>query len=308
VVIMKAIDLFAGWGGFTLGAERAGIPVLWAANHWPLAVEAHALNHPSTKHACQDLRQANWLDLPAYDLLLASPACQGHSSASQPKRRRYHDELRATAWAVVDCAEQTAPRAVIVENVVDFMQWTLYPIWCDALRKLGYHLAEHVVVASWHGVPQRRTRVFITATRHDIKLELIRNPSETPVGPVIDWHDPKPDSPWRLVSDSTPMVKARVAKGRANHGRRFLTQHVTGHPGVGLDEPIRTITTKDQWCVVDGNRFRGLTKREVARTQGFPDDYSWPDTATRSDTIKGLGNAVPPPIAEMLVREVVERC
>ena len=50
----RAVDLFAGWGGFTEGAERVpGVDVLWAANHWPLAVEAHALNHPGTAHSCQ---------------------------------------------------------------------------------------------------------------------------------------------------------------------------------------------------------------------------------------------------------------
>lgn len=69
----RAVDLFAGWGGFTEGAERVpGVEVLWAANHWPLAVEAHALNHPGTAHSCQDLQQADWTQLPDYELLLAS--------------------------------------------------------------------------------------------------------------------------------------------------------------------------------------------------------------------------------------------
>lgn len=84
---MKAIDLFAGFGGFTLGATQAGARVVWAANHWPLAVETHARNHAGTEHVCQDLRQADWTALPRFDLLLASPACQGHSQAAQPKRR-----------------------------------------------------------------------------------------------------------------------------------------------------------------------------------------------------------------------------
>ena len=48
-----------------------------------------------------DLRQADWTTLPEYDLLCASPACQGHSPASQPRRRLYHDALRATAFAVI---------------------------------------------------------------------------------------------------------------------------------------------------------------------------------------------------------------
>ena len=37
-----AIDLFAGAGGFTVAARMAGIPVVWAANHFPPAVRWHA--------------------------------------------------------------------------------------------------------------------------------------------------------------------------------------------------------------------------------------------------------------------------
>ena len=49
----------------------AGVPVLWAANHWPLAVATHSRNHPNPQHLCQDLHQANWATVPAHDLLLA---------------------------------------------------------------------------------------------------------------------------------------------------------------------------------------------------------------------------------------------
>ena len=41
-----AIDLFAGLGGWSTGARAAGVQVLWAANHWPVAVEWHSANHP----------------------------------------------------------------------------------------------------------------------------------------------------------------------------------------------------------------------------------------------------------------------
>ena len=77
--IMTAIDLFAGLGGWTLGAQWAGVRVIWAANHWPEAVRWHSANHPDTEHSCQDLHQANWSHVPRHDLLLASPACQGHT-------------------------------------------------------------------------------------------------------------------------------------------------------------------------------------------------------------------------------------
>lgn len=49
---MKAVDLFAGAGGFSTGARMAGATVVWAANHWPLAVEFgrdHPYSHQPTK-------------------------------------------------------------------------------------------------------------------------------------------------------------------------------------------------------------------------------------------------------------------
>lgn len=54
----KAIDFFAGLGGWSTGARAAGVDVLWAANHWPIGVEWHSANHPDTLHVCQDLHQA----------------------------------------------------------------------------------------------------------------------------------------------------------------------------------------------------------------------------------------------------------
>src|SRR5699024_2118387 len=78
---MKAIDLFAGAGGFSTGARMAGVDVVFAANHRPQAVEVHSSNHPATMHACQDLHQLDWSTVPPHDLLMASPACQGHSRA-----------------------------------------------------------------------------------------------------------------------------------------------------------------------------------------------------------------------------------
>lgn len=303
---MRAVDLFAGFGGFTLGAERAGARVVWAANHWPLAVDVHASNHPATAHVCQDLRQADWTTLPDFDLLLASPACQGHSPASQPKRRHYHDALRATAWAVVDCADVTQPRALLVENVPSFRSWRLYRIWCDALRQLGYTLAEHVVNAADHGVPQRRQRLFLVGLRNGRRFEppAPRTKSEVPFAGCVDWlaHG------WRPITSASPGAQERIRAAKKRVGPRCLVQHVTGHKGVPLDEPIRTITTKDQWVLVDGDQYRPLTLREYARGMSFPDCYRWPEGLPRNVVTRGLGNAVCPPVGEDYIRSIMAIC
>lgn len=316
---MIAVDLFAGWGGFTEGAHQAGAVVAVAANHWPLAVEAHARNHPEVVHQCQDLRQADWTQLPAHDLLLASPSCQGHSRAANGARKKsravqaHHDELRATAWAVVDCVEVCRPRAVIVENVLDFMKWpkddpdvapgTYFEHWLEALRLRGYTLDIRTIRASHHYVPQRRDRLFIICTRDARVVPQLGETTEPGFGPCIDWN--ADEEAWRDIHDR-PNVQKRVLRSRERHGQRFLTQHTRDHMGVPFDEPIRTITTGDQWAVVDGDRYRRLTVREVARAMGFPEDYAWPAEVNRKDVIRGLGNAVCPPVARDLVRAVME--
>jgi DNA (cytosine-5)-methyltransferase 1 len=309
IMTIRAIDMFSGWGGFTEGAGRAGVDVVWAGNHWPLAVEAHAANHPETIHVCQDLQQADWTKVPDYDLLLASPACQGHSQAAQPGRarsdrtRRFHDAYRATAHAVIHCADVTNPKAIIVENVLDFYRWTLFPGWKYNLELLGYDLHALKLRASHFGVPQRRDRAFVVAVKSGTSINLDFEALPEPgFGPSIQWDKGE----WRSIRENPfPAARRRLTTASGRFGRGIV-QHVSHHRGLGLHEPIRTITTKDQWAVVDGARYRPLTVRENARGMGFPDSYRWPDRAGRGECIRGLGNAVCPPVATALVQRVCQ--
>lgn len=308
--VVRAVDLFAGLGGATTGLASEGARVLLAANHWRFAVDTHALNHPGTAHQCQDLRQADFGAWPDVDLGWASPACQGHSQASQPQRKRdpsvrkTHDALRATSWAVVDFAEVKRPRFLVVENVVDFRRWALYPIWLSALEALGYKLTENVLTASRWGTPQRRERLYVVGTLdHDQGIEITDPDVDEPAfGPCIDWNEGR----WRPVSSIPAGPRRRIARARARgRGDRFVVQNVTGHAGLELDEPIRTITTADQWAVVDGDRYRTLTVRENLRAMGFPDSYQVPAGARRKDIIRAAGNAVCPPQAAGIYRRLL---
>jgi site-specific DNA-cytosine methylase len=107
------------------------------------------------------------------------------------------------------------------------------------------------------------------------------------------------------VADATAGVQERIRRSRVRLGTdRFLTQHTSDHHGTLLSEPIRTITTKDQWAVVDDDRYRRyrpLTIRETARAMGFPDDYGWPSSARRREVITGLGNTVPPDLGKVVI-------
>lgn len=301
---MKGIDLFAGAGGFTEGAEAAGVEIVWAANHWQAAVDVHAANHPSTLHACQDLQQADWTQVSAHDILLASPACQGHTHA-RGKEKPHHDAQRATAWAVVSAAECHQPEVFVVENVKEFAtKWVLYPAWCAAMHALGYALAPMLLDSADHGVPQHRKRLFIVGTRskHPIELRLPRR-QHVPASEVIDFDAGE----WTLLRDKVPATRERACRGRSRFGDRFVMPYYGGGSGLTgrcLSRPIGTITTIDRWAVVDGDRMRMLTTAENRAAMGFPDTYQLPHQHRQA--VHMLGNAVCPPVARDVIAGIIE--
>lgn len=300
---IRAIDLFAGAGGFTEGARAAGVPVVWAANHWPLAVDIHARNHPEVTHACQDLHQADWSKVPACNLVLASPCCQGHSKA-RGKERPHHDVSRSTAWAVVSCCEYHRPQAAIIENVQEFLDWSLYPAWELAMQKLGYQLSVNMIDAAQLGVPQHRERLFIVATLAEaLMISPPRKRKLAAIGPHIDWSWPN-WSPIRTKGRALATLE-RVAAGRKRFGRRFVMPYYgsgSGRTGRSLDRPLGTVTTRDRWAVVDGDRMRMLQPPEYQAAMSFPSDYLL--EGPRDQQINLLGNAVCPPVAEFVVAKV----
>lgn len=302
---MNAIDLFAGAGGFSTGARIAGVSVVWAANHWQSAVEIHAANHPEAIHLCQDLHQANWLDVPAHDLLLASPCCQGHSKArGKANGNPQHDASRSTAWAVVSAAEAHRPQAIVVENVPEFIQWALFPAWASAMTALGYAIAPQIIDAADHGVPQQRIRLYIvlTRSRHPIELALPTR-QHVAANEIIQWNAGR-WSPIHRPGRSAATL-SRIANGRRAHGHRFLTAYYGNeHGGRSLQRPIGTITTRDRWAVIDGDRMRMLSKDECRAAMGFPQDYILPEQHRLA--VHMLGNAVCPPVARDVINAIKE--
>ncbi|EKN5927785.1 DNA cytosine methyltransferase [Yersinia enterocolitica] len=290
---MKAIDLFAGIGGSSTGATMAGVQVVWAANHWQEAVNTHAENHPLTIHACQDLHQADWAQVPDHDLIMASPCCQGHSKARGKKSGNpQHDASRSTAWAVVSVAEFHNPQFIIVENVPEFLRWQLYPAWEAAMQSLGYSLAPHIVNCADLGVPQNRVRTFIicTRSRNPLNLNLPKLP-HIPATSFIDfnigrWQEI--DKPGRALA-----TLERVYNGRLAFGQRFLISYY-GNTKIGrsLDRPIGTITTRDHWAIIDGDKMRMINADENMAAMSFPAHYIKP--RTHKLTVHMAGNAVPP--------------
>ncbi|SMP72791.1 C-5 cytosine-specific DNA methylase [Noviherbaspirillum suwonense] len=257
---MKAIDLFAGAGGFSTGATMAGCNVVWAANHWQSAVEIHATNHPGAQYVCQDLHQAHWVAVPAHDILLASPCCQGHSKArGKANGNPQHDASRSTAWAVVSAAEYHRPAFAVIENVPEFLRWSLYPAWRLAMEALGYCLSPHVVDTADHGVTQHRERLFIVAARAKRPLLLnLRKREHVPASSFIDftagsWH------PIEKPATTAPNAAAGLFTARSARSPR------------GTGTPLSTATA----CACSPHRNAG--RRWAFRpTTNYRRNTGWP--------------------------------
>jgi DNA (cytosine-5)-methyltransferase 1 len=296
---MDAVDLFAGLGGSTCGAKAAGARVLWAANHWQVAVDTHRANHPEVQHACQDLHQVDWSIIPRHHLLLASPECNGHTNARGKEQPR-HDKSRSTAWAVVGCAEYHRPELIVVENVPAFLKWCLYPAWELAMQRLGYHLTPHSIDAADCGLPQHRVRLFIVLSRRaPIRLHIAKR-DHVPFRHIIDWSL----DTWSPLRSMCARTRSRARNGRKQFGDTFLVPYYSSaRTGRSIDRPLGTVTTRARFSLVHGDRQRMLSVGEYRAAMGFPASYKLP-VKPIATAIHLLGNAVPPPMLEAIVEQL----
>ena len=312
------IDLFAGGGGFSIGATDAGGELLWACNHDPTAVEYHARHFPNAKHALEDVRLVDFCalrrEMGRVDLIVAGPSCTGHTKA-RGKDRPHHKSARSTAWCVLVAAEAVRPKSIIVENVPEFASWALYPAWEDALRRMGYSTRTVVINAADAGVPQSRLRMFVIATKgrvapnveqpkrpHVFARSIVRLDDTYKWKPIPDAaRIAHPDPRVRPLADNT---KRRIEEGRRVHGHTFLTAYYGNESGGrSLNVPLGTVTTRDRHAIIRGDEMRMLHPEELRAAMSFPDDFDLPKSKAKA--IRLLGNAVPAKLAQYVVGEVM---
>jgi DNA (cytosine-5)-methyltransferase 1 len=312
---LTATDLFAGGGGSSEGLRQAGYRIVVCANHWDLAVETHALNHPEAIHLTANLRETNFRAFPRTHILWASPSCARHTVAARLKPLSIEDEMRAedpaavdraTANAVIEATEVHQYEAVIVENVPEFRRWVLYRWWLAGMATLGYQAQEVILNAADFGLPQNRRRLFIVFTR-DGSVDLTP-PAIAPVhaatilDPELGLGDPVTRRLYvtpQIESITERDVTHLVTYRRNARARRADTHPLATVTAGGNHHAIATITT-------NGPLHRLLTHRECARAQGFPDTYRFAGPPGSGAVKKMIGNAVPVAVARFLGGRVAQ--
>lgn len=186
---MNYIDIFAGCGGLSLGLHNSGLQGLFAIEKNPDAFSTLKFNLIDKKEHFawpQSIEMKNWdinqliqehrdtlLALRnTVDIIVGGPPCQGFSLAG----KRDEDDVRnALVESYIEFVKLIQPKALFFENVYGFtvafrnknnkFNKPFSSKLISNLEKLGYSVEAKMISLVEYGVPQRRKRFILFATR-----------------------------------------------------------------------------------------------------------------------------------------------
>ena len=287
--LLRGVDLFAGAGGFTIGAVNAGCPITLAVEFDPAAVQTvRRAGHAAERMDVAEVGQTDQATLYGVDVLIGGPPCQPFSSMGA-RAGKY--DPRDGFPLVLKAIEHIEPKRVVFENVKGFLSpanKAYRDRVMDDLAKHFRHVGIWQLNAKDFGVPQDRERVFIWG-------------AEIFLDPPVPTHGPRAGQPYRSVAQALPQLGAPAVHVRATTARSR-----------SVSEPAPTVTTKGTLYTAareglvygrDPAKGRRLTVPELGALQGFPGAFEF--TGRMGDRYKQVGNAVPPPLGEAVVRSVL---
>lgn len=319
----KAIDLFSGCGGLTLGLKLAGFNVVSAIEVDRLAVATYQANHSEVDVIDGDIREVDprhlrrrlKLGIGDLDLLAGCPPCQGFSSLrTRNGASQGRDQRNGLVREMIRFARAFLPKTIMMENVPGLAHHWSFKILCRDLRKLGYQLEWDVKDALDYGVPQRRKRLILVAGRgfsiplakeHSRQMTVrtafagLRAPGQS--------RDPLQNLPERRSAKVLEIIKAIPKDGGSRrdlpashrlecHKRTDGFWDVYGR--MAWDAPSPTITggcfNPSKGRFIHPEEDRAITLREAAILQSFPRRYKFPAEASKERVALMIGNALPP--------------
>ncbi|WP_276168646.1 DNA (cytosine-5-)-methyltransferase [Zobellia alginiliquefaciens] len=172
---LKAIELFAGVGGFRLGLEKTGkYEVVWS-NQWEPSTKAqHAslvyeANFGKENHSNQDIAEVPTDTIPDADVLVGGFPCQDYSVATTLQNSKGLIGKKGVLWWSIHrvlSEKKNPPKYLFLENVDRLLKSPSaqrgrdFAIMLKSLDDLGYAVEWRVINAADYGMPQRRRRIF----------------------------------------------------------------------------------------------------------------------------------------------------
>lgn len=305
---MKFIDLFCGIGGFRVALEKHGHECVWSSDIDPKAQQAYAANFNEVPAG--DITQIAATKIPAHDILCAGFPCQSfsisgkHKGITDPRGRLFFD--------IVRIARQHKPKIMLLENVKNILTMDEAKVIRrikTELTKAGYDTYFHVSNSSFHGLPQKRERVYFVCLRKGEGLRY-EQPKETfkkryledIVMNTADCQELIIAKRYKINLDTSAKTNElkpiRIGYvNKAHQGERIYS--VKGHSvtiaattgGAGANTGLYWID----------NQVRRLHIQECKKLMGFPARHV---VSAGREGYKQLGNAVMPPMVTKIYRGI----
>lgn len=314
----KVISLFSGCGGLDLGFEMAGFDIPIANEYDKTIYETFKINHPRTELIKGDLRRidsALFKKNGEIDGIIGGPPCQSWSEAGS--LRGINDERGKLFYEYIRILKAIKPKFFLAENVSGMLSNRHNEAVSNIIsmfNNAGYDISLNLVNAKDYGVAQERKRIFYIGFRKDLKINFI-----FPQGSTTD--DRKKitlrDVIWDLKDTAVPSLDKNYHNTNAINNNEYFTGayspiFMSRNRVKSWDEQAFTVQASGRQCqihpqapkmekvatnkckFVSGkeNLYRRMTVREIARIQGFPDDFKFVYNNV-NDAYKMIGNAVP---------------
>lgn len=323
-----AVDLFCGAGGLTRGLIDSGIKVIKGYDIDSRAKDTYEKNNKSSffdvnisnidgKDILEGINRKD-----NFFLLAGCAPCQPFSPIN--KKDLEVDERKILLLEFGRLIRETKPDFVLMENVPGLKNnkgKKVFLKFLNILKTENYNYDFDILDVRNYGVPQKRKRLVLVASqKKSIKIPLPTHGSSTNKIPFVtvketiskypslrpgEKNESIPNHECRNLSD---LNKKRLKLIKKNGGSRkelpsqlVLKCHSThkGHGDVygrmSWDDVSPTLTCK---CTsISNGRFghpsqnRGISVREAAAIQTFPDDYIF--YGNMGDSTRWVGNAVP---------------
>lgn len=304
---MKIIDLFCGAGGFSNGFSQAGLHVDRAFDYDEDAIKTYNQNHQGNAEKV-DLTEYKPLELCGkdVDVVIGSPPCQQFSVANYYDRGGDKTNL---VFVYADYVKQLEPEAFIMENVEGMASFDgIFRDLLNEFRDIGYTVNFEILNSEKFGVPQKRDRVFIVGFKEKKRFNFPDGGSKR-----VSVREAIGDLPSLESGESSSKYDNHVAPDHDDS-----TVEKIESTGIGRSvydnwsEKKRLHPEKPSPTVKAGKRAnfhfahyeddRGLTVREKARLQSFPDSFEFLGSITQQRKL--VGNAVPPKVAKVLAERL----
>lgn len=330
---LKAIDLFSGCGGMTLGLKQAGFDVVGAIEIEEIAARTYEWNHPEVELWLDDIRSVHPTEMMdelglwefELDLLAGCPPCQGFSSITTLNgKRRVDDERNDLVLQFLKYVEHFLPKAVMMENVPGLANDNRFLRLRKRLVGLGYQVWWDILNVADYGVPQRRRRLILLASffqpiepaRKSSKRRTVRD-AISDLAHAGQSGDPLHDFP----ENRSNRIRAHIARIRKDGGSRTeldrraqLQCHrdCNGFKDIygrmAWDKVAPTITSgcfnPSKGRFLHPEYDRAITMREAALLQSFPRNYNFICDRGKTRVAEMIGNALPPEFVRIHAKAV----